>query len=157
MVDLVAWIATGAWRQENAPAAEQPVAAFAAFALDRFWRKVKKGGRDLGSIGDDARHEVRIAGKKLRYAAEFFAALHNGKKRAKRRAAFLGSLENLQGDLGDLNDLATAALLSESLSRRLGIPAERLDRRSGGQDKDGLLRSAAAAHGRLVEAGPFWR
>jgi CHAD domain-containing protein len=83
MLNLVAWIATGDWRREHAEAAAQPVTAFAASALDRFWRKVKKGGRGLGTIGDEARHDVRIAGKKLRYAAEFFAALQKGKKQGR--------------------------------------------------------------------------
>jgi len=160
MIGLVAWTATGGWRTE--PAAEEPVTAFAASALDRFWRKVKKGGRDLGSIGDEARHEVRIAGKKLRYAAEFFGALHLGKKygrkkQAKRREAFLGPLEKLQSDLGDLNDMATAVELSERLSERLGLETEQLDPGGGGQDKSALLASAEAAHGRLTDAGPFWR
>jgi inorganic triphosphatase YgiF len=157
MLNLVAWIATGDWRREQAQAATQPVTAFAASALDRFWRKVKKGGRNLSSIGDEQRHDVRIAGKKLRYAAEFFAALHSAKKQGKRRTAFLGPLEALQSDLGDLNDIVTAVDLSEDLSRRLGIPAERMGMGGGGQDKNALLASAEAAHGRLVEAGPYWR
>jgi inorganic triphosphatase YgiF len=155
MMNLVAWIATGAWRREEA--AGQPVTAFAASALDRFWRKVRKGGRGLGTIGDEARHDVRIAGKKLRYAAEFFAALHTAKKQAKRRAAFLDPLEALQSDLGDLNDMVTAVELSESLSRRLGVPAEQLGSEQKGQDKRALLASAEAAHAKLVEAGPYWR
>jgi len=167
MIRLVAWTATGTWRTEQADAVDQPAPAFAASALDRFWRKVKKGGRELGAIGDEARHEVRIAGKKLRYAAEFFGALnlgkkhagkkHGAKKRAKRREAFLVPLEKLQSDLGDLNDIATAVELSESLSRRLAVQMEQLGSGKGPQNKSALLASAEAAHGRLVEAGPFWR
>jgi CHAD domain-containing protein len=155
MIDLVGWIALGEWRRQAA--ADEPLAAFAAGALDRFWRKVKKGGRGLASIGDEARHEVRIAGKKLRYAAEFFASLHTGKKVAKRRAAFLGPLEKLQGDLGDLNDMATAVELSESLNRRLALPPQELAERRDVKDKDALLAAAERAHAQLVEAGPYWR
>lgn len=157
MITLVAWIATGKWREENAQAADEPVTAFAASALDRFWRKVKKGGRGLGSIGDEARHDVRIAGKKLRYAAEFFAGLHKSRKQAKRRAAFLDPLESFQSDLGDLNDMVTAVELAESLGQRLEVPAEQLGSGQGAQNKRALLASAEAAHGRLVEAGSFWR
>lgn len=157
MITLVAWIATGRWREKNAQAADEPVATFAASALDRFWRKVKKGGRGLGAIDDEARHDVRIAGKKLRYAAEFFAELHKSRKQAKRRAAFLDPLESLQSDLGDLNDMVTAGELAESLGQRLGIPAEQLGSGGGAHNKGALLASAEAAHGRLVEAGPFWR
>jgi len=138
-------------------AAEEPVTAFAASALDRFWRKVKKGGGRLSSIGDEARHDVRIAGKKLRYAAEFFARLHRSKKHARRRTTFLDPLERLQRDLGDLNDMVTAVEVAESLSQRLGMPAEQLQAEQGAQNKTALLASAGVAHGRLIDAGPFWR
>lgn len=154
MIDLIAWIATGNWRET--PAADEPATAFAASALDRFWRKVKKGGRELGSIGDEQRHEVRIAGKKLRYAAEFFAGLYKSKK-AKRRSAFLKPLEALQSDLGDLNDMATAVELSELLSLELGTPAEQLDAGRSAQNNSALLVSAEASHRQLEKAGPFWR
>jgi len=157
MINLIAWLETGKWRRQHAQALEQPAKTFAATALDRFWRKVKKGGGALGSIGDEARHDVRIAGKKLRYAAEFFAGLHNSKKEAKRRAAFLDALEALQSDLGDLNDMATAVGLTESLGEQLGIPSAQLEASQGARNKSVLLASAEAAHGRLIEAGPFWR
>jgi hypothetical protein len=53
--------------------------------------------------------------------------------------------------------MVTAVDLSEGLSRRLEVPAEQLGSAGGGQDKDALLKSAEAAHERLVEAGPYWR
>jgi CHAD domain-containing protein len=54
-----------------------------------------------------ARHELRIAIKKLRYAAEFFASLYPGKS----SAPYLAAMAELQQALGTLNDIATAQVL----------------------------------------------
>src|SRR5665811_156933 len=57
------------------------------------------------------RHAVRIAAKKLRYAAEFFAELY-----AQNRAqVYLNALAGLQDELGALNDVATTRRLLASL------------------------------------------
>jgi inorganic triphosphatase YgiF len=48
---------------------------FAAEALDKLRRKIKKDGSDLAGVDDMQRHEVRKDAKKLRYAAEFFGSL----------------------------------------------------------------------------------
>ena len=155
MIDLAAWIATGSWRAVDNKARSQPLEAFAAAALDRFWKKVKKGGRELTAIDDEARHEVRIAGKKLRYATEFFDDLHDGSKRRKARRRFMAALEGMQADLGDLNDMVTARELSQTLSRRIGFD---LDPGSiDGPAREKLLASAERAHARLVAQGPFWQ
>ena len=155
MIDLVAWIADGEWR--DAKAADQPLPEFAASALDRFWRRVKKDGRDLAKLDDEARHEVRIAGKKLRYAAEFFEALTTGKKRGRRRDAFMSALGTLQEHLGDLNDLATARELTLSLSAKVGADLGGHDDGRPEVSRKKLLASAERAHAELVDAGPFWR
>lgn len=59
MLDLSEWLALGAWLTlpPGEEIREQPAQDFAAKALDRFRRKVKKGGRDLADINDSARHE----------------------------------------------------------------------------------------------------
>ena len=59
----------------------------------------------FGEADAAARHRVRVAAKKLRYAAEFFAPLfrHAGAK------AYVDALSKLQGTLGHLNDMAAAA------------------------------------------------
>lgn len=155
MIDLAAWIATGLWRGVENKARSQPLDAFAAAALDRFWKKVKKGGRELTAIDDEARHEVRIAGKKLRYATEFFDDLHDGSKRRKARRHFMAALEGMQADLGDLNDMVTARELSQKLARRIGFELNHgsID----GRTREKLLASAERAHARLIAQGPFWR
>ena len=153
MLELVEWATHGEWR--DAPGAARPITDFADDALDRLWRRVRRRGADLAELDDDARHELRIAGKKLRYACDFFAALYDGRKRSKRRGKFVTALERLQGDLGTLNDQVTGRVLTQRLAERLGIDvavAEADDAR-----RRHLLASAEAAHRKLVKAGRFWR
>jgi len=119
-----------------------PIEDFAESALDRFWRKVKKGGRHLADIDDEDRHAVRIAAKKLRYGCEFFAPLHDGTKQ------FITTLADLQEHLGDLNDIVTARILA---ARFPGIAL------TDEPDRALLLAAAEKTHIRLTEIGPFWR
>ncbi len=59
-----------------------------------------------------ARHRVRIAAKKLRYASEFFQSLY----RPGQMRAYLKVLSSLQDDLGRLNDAAVAGSLLQQLA-----------------------------------------
>lgn len=156
MIDLAEWTAIGAWRArpEGEDLRALPAREFAGHALDRFRRKVKKGGRDLEDLDDDARHEVRKAAKKLRYAAGFFAALYERKRERRRHKRFVAALEALQDGLGALNDLATAP----EVLRRLGLADDpHAASLLGAGDKAGLLEAAAEAHDALVDARRFWR
>ena len=100
---------------------------------------------------------MRIAAKKLRYAAEFFGALYP----KKRVAPYVAALEELQDILGALNDAAVADRLLDEAAAAHGQPVpERVD---------GLVRGwvAAVAANELAqykrawrefdEAKPFWR
>jgi inorganic triphosphatase YgiF len=90
---------------------DRPVGEFAAAILDRRDRKLRKRGAGVPEATPEARHEVRIAGKKLRYAAEFFASLYP-KKRVSRYAKALTGIQDI---LGALNDAAvTDRLLAEA-------------------------------------------
>lgn len=133
-----------------------PLPEFARFALDRLDRRLRKRGAGVPKAAPAARHEVRIAAKKLRYAAEFFAAPYPGK----RVAPYLSALEGLQDVLGGLNDAVVAnGLLAEAAARGVPIP----DR------VDGLVRgwvasiaaSGLAGYPRawrdFAGAKPFWR
>jgi CHAD domain-containing protein len=114
MLDVVEWVAIGTWlsASENADVRETPARDFASDALARFRRKVKKGGRNLAKLGDEERHAVRKAAKKLRYATEFFTSLYDQKREKRRLKQFVSVLETLQDRLGVLNDQAgTVALL----------------------------------------------
>jgi inorganic triphosphatase YgiF len=156
MLDLAEWIAIGDWLKLplSKDLRERPVREFASQSLDRFRRKVKKSGRDLAGLDDGARHEVRKAAKKLRYAADFFAALYDRKREKRRHKRFIAALEDLQDRLGALNDLAVAP----ELLGRLGLLDEPgAARLLAVKHKAKLLDAAADAHEMLVDAKPFWR
>jgi triphosphatase len=85
------------------------VAASTLAQRDRQLRKRSKGLRELPPAG---RHRARLAAKKLRYAAEFFAPLYRGA----RAARYIAALASLQAALGKLNDLAAAQRLLDELT-----------------------------------------
>lgn len=154
MIDAAEWISIRDWRtdQSDGTADEQSSKDFASGVFDKLWKKVAKGGNNLIDADDETRHEVRIAAKKLRYAAEFFEPLYKG--RAKRHRRFITAMSGLQDALGSLNDLATApdTLWALGLSDVAG--AEDLFR---GEDKTKLLHQAADAHDTFVGTKRFWR
>jgi CHAD domain-containing protein len=71
--------------------------------LDRQARRVKKRGHAARAKDEGDLHRLRIALKKLRYTAEFFAPLY----RARDVKHYLKKLRALQNQLGALNDAAT--------------------------------------------------
>lgn len=83
--------------------------SFAAQALDKRHRKLMKAGRDFLNLDPAQRHQLRIRGKKMRYAAEFLHTLFpEGKARR-----YLECLTNLVDVLGHLNDIAVARRVLE--------------------------------------------
>ena len=152
LLDVTGWVEAGAWREGAEGRA--PIGPFARDALDHRRKTTLKRGRRMDEADDEGLHELRIAAKKLRYAGDAFASLY-GKKREK---AFTGRLKRLQTELGELNDIATAAPLVESLP--LGADAalvagEQLGERRA--KRKTLLRRAAKAFAKLADAEPFWR
>lgn len=104
LLDLGAWVETGDWCASAL--AERPLAPFARHVLRRLARKLNKaGGKKLQRLSPPALHQVRILGKQLRYAGEFFASLY-GKGETR---AYLAALGRLQDCLGEINDIAVAA------------------------------------------------
>ncbi|AYG64516.1 inorganic triphosphatase [Rhizobium jaguaris] len=156
MIDATEWISAKDWRSDRSGEAmlEAPAREFAAAVFDRFWKKVAKGGRNMIDADDESRHKLRIAAKKLRYSAEFFAPLYNSKREAKRHRRFIAAMESLQDQLGNLNDLVTApkALAALGLSEVSG--ATEL---SSADDKEELLHEAAQAHDEFIDTKRFWR
>ena len=110
-------------------------------------------GRAARDGDDEARHHLRIAGKKLRYAAEGLACLYG----ARRVAAYLARLKALQDALGALNDLAAAEPLIAALklSPQAAFAAgELVGLKAAARAR--LLSQATKALGRLEDATPFW-
>jgi inorganic triphosphatase YgiF len=156
MLDLTAWIETGAWLADEVreELRRAPARAFAAHVLGERRRKLMKKGRDLAHLDDAARHDARIEAKKLRYTAEAFASLFGDK--AVRR--FVGRMKDLQDELGALNDLRLAA---QVLDRVPMAPeaAFAAGEATGVQacEKPERLKAAEQALKRLAKTERFWR
>ncbi|QSR19034.1 CHAD domain-containing protein [Novosphingobium sp. KA1] len=164
MLDLAEWIAVGRWRRaapDAAPEAapdpalgEPSLGAFAAAVLTRRRKVLRKRGRHLAALGDEARHDVRKAAKKLRYAADFFAALYPQEREGRRARRFVARVERLQERLGTLNDRVTAP----AVRARLGLAPRRVPTADAEKAEQArLLRAAASDYDEFATARPFWR
>jgi inorganic triphosphatase YgiF len=111
------WLRGARWRASlAAPESAQlaaPLAKFARKILIRHHGKLLKRGKRLDGADPAARHRVRIAAKKVRYATEFFQSLFPPTP-ARRYA---DRLATLQDELGWLNDIATADGLLQQLEQ----------------------------------------
>ncbi len=152
-IALAEWLAIGSWQSEpaDAPARDQDIRLFAGQRLDRLRKRIRREGRRLTEIGDEPRHEVRKDAKKLRYAAEFLAALYPGKKPRRRLERLLDHIEELQDKLGQLNDIAAAPALLARLGLDIALPA------IGKKERKQLLGQAADCFEELIDTKPFWR
>ena len=101
----------GAYWQPQEPVAP-PVKKFASRRLRKLSRQFAQAGQQLDSLDNVRLHALRILAKKLRYSAEFFAALYDRKK----TAAFLAALGEVQEVLGQINDVAVAHRLLDELA-----------------------------------------
>jgi len=166
-LDVAAWLEAGLWRSPQddlvRDRGDLPIETFALEQLTRRWRKVRKKGRMLAQLDARTRHKLRIQTKKLRYAAEFFAALFTTKRALKRRKQFLPALERLQDGLGDLNDIA----VHEKRIAAMGVRRRRSNPNrvfaagllTGREDArmDAAMTAATDAYADLAKVKPFWR
>jgi triphosphatase len=110
------WLATGVWQAQPTPVivgtTEAPVTEFATRVLHSRHRRLKKRGEHWETLAPEERHQVRIAAKKLRYAAEFFSSLYP-RKRTRRYIVTLAQLQDL---LGSMNDAATTVTLMQTIA-----------------------------------------
>jgi inorganic triphosphatase YgiF len=162
LLDSAEWIEVGAWRraarEPQRALRRQPVETFAADALDRLRKRVVKRGKGLKRQTAESRHQLRIAGKKLRYAGELLGGAFGDAAEARRRK-FLAASKRLQDALGVLNDIAVAeatAMAAAGSGDQAAFAAGRLVGRRQGEEA-GRLKSAAKAFRGLKDAKPFWR
>jgi inorganic triphosphatase YgiF len=85
----------------------KPATKFARHVLERRHHRLLERAEASTNGSAAARHRLRIAAKKLRYAAEFFAPL----AQAKRSDPYVKALAGLQDLLGLANDAVTAERL----------------------------------------------
>lgn len=156
LLDLGAWRATPLLGADPAGPGGQALAApartFARDVLARRHRKLLSAGDRLAEATAEERHAVRIAAKRMRYAAEFFASCFPDK----RVRAFVDALAGLQDVLGLGNDETVALAWS---SRLAGAAAPSTFALAGwafaqARHREGEL---AKAWKRLAGARPFWR
>lgn len=95
---------------------DPPLAQFAVSRLDRRYRQVQRQARDLESMDDEARHDLRKRLKTLRYEAAFFAPLWP----RDQVKAFVKPLKRLQDAFGAINDAATAASVARLAADQIG-------------------------------------
>src|SRR5262249_896636 len=119
ILDTACWIEAGDWARNpddlTRMLREQPIVGAAVDELRRRWRKLLKAGVQLRELKPQRRHRLRLQAKNPRHASEFFAGAFPGKKGARRRKRFVGGLEQLQDALGELNDIAVHAGLTERI------------------------------------------
>lgn len=132
LTDALLWVGHCAWRDGqkggHARKLAAPATNIAKEILAKRHERLLKAGRRLQHLSIEQRHMLRIAIKKARYAAEFFADLYP----SKITKSYIRSLKGLQQSLGHLNDLATAERLMADLTRSArGEPARQLHRAAG--------------------------
>ena len=85
---------------------------FAGHRLHKLGERFESSGRQLDSADAARLHALRIAAKKLRYSAEFFAYWYDERK----AAPYLAALGAVQDVLGQINDIAVAHRLLDKLA-----------------------------------------
>ena len=160
MLDLAAWLDSGPWRDPAHPLyatrGGAPIEAFARDGLERLRRQIRRRGKDIRDQGPDQRHKLRIRAKRLRYAVEFFAGLH---ERAGGRGRFLTALRGMQDALGELNDIEVARRKGPAFAAGSADDAFAAGLIVGVRAKSekALARKAVRHYERLYQHKPFWR
>jgi triphosphatase len=159
-IDVAAWLEAGSWTTDArlAKRRDKPAADFAAKALDKRRRRIRKDGRDLSALSPEDRHHLRIRGKKLRYAVEDLSGLFPD--HPKRQARLSEATRDLQEALGVLNDLAGREVLAREVALSCDDPeaafaAGRLTAGASEHEAE-LLADAQGAYVTFVEAKRFW-
>lgn len=116
---LGAWLENERWRQDTN--IDINILDLAHAVLSKRHKELRKHGQRLVHMHPEERHATRIAAKKLRYAAEFFAGLYLSAKTRR----FIQSLVHLQDILGTLNDITvTETMIHRLIGQR---PSQALD------------------------------
>jgi CHAD domain-containing protein len=158
---LGAWIEGHGWRPGSAAPEllAEPIGVLAQKLLERRQETVRRRGRRFARLTPEKRHKVRIALKKLRYAAEFFRELYD----VGRAKPYLARLSHIQDQMGQANDLAVAERLIASIGAAPGVDAALV---AGGS---GMVIGWQAHAGKVLEPAlvrdwkgftqtrPFWK
>jgi CHAD domain-containing protein len=137
--------------------------SFGREMLDRRHARVARRGRRLAALDGEGLHRLRIAIKKLRYAATFLQPAFGARSfDSGRTKAYIEATVRLQGALGALNDRDVAArmLADIAAAARPTEPVESMLRTLARQARSGdkrRRRRLQRAWKRFEKAGRFWR
>jgi inorganic triphosphatase YgiF len=92
-----------------------PVRDLAAAVFEKRAKSLKKLGKKHDSLTELQLHQLRIDGKKMRYAVEFFKSLYSKSATKDYRASLVG----IQDSLGALNDAVVGHRLLEELEAEM--------------------------------------
>lgn len=160
LLALMRWLDGDDWHAEGGQAVREPIEVLAPVLLDRCRAQAEKRAADFPKQKTKQRHRLRIALKKLRYAAELLGGLYDDAPVKQ----FIQRLKRLQDDLGDANDVRVARDIVESLAPHEGGPHATAIAHAGRRllawhqhrikkNEPDLRRHL----GELLEAPPFWR
>ncbi|MBS0517195.1 MAG: CHAD domain-containing protein [Proteobacteria bacterium] len=136
---------------------------FARAMLERHHGKVSRRGRKIASLDIERLHRLRIAIKKLRYAASFVRPAFTGPGFDSRAAkAYIDTTVRLQGALGALNDREVAAHMLADIAaaarptEKVGPVLRKLAKQAAAGNKQ-RRRRIERAWKTFRKAEPFWR
>jgi CHAD domain-containing protein len=112
---MFSWTTGKQWREtpaiDHVKQLEASLKAFAKKAVKQGHQRILKRGRNIRHAPAEELHRLRIAGKRNRYAVEFFAPLY----RPKRLRKYLDALSAMQDELGWRNDVSVGDRLLRQL------------------------------------------
>ncbi|MFC0239510.1 CHAD domain-containing protein [Rhodopseudomonas telluris] len=160
LADLQRWV-DAADKAQTAQDVPDMARTFAKRTLKRRARHLIGKLDRLEELDDEQRHRVRIAAKKLYYAAGFFESLFAGRKSGKRLAKFSTRLKKLLDALGVLNDAAVqrdlAANVASKSQRKTASAAKAAEDVAADSDaaRDDQMKAALKAARRLADTPLF--
>ena len=164
LFDLVRWLDHGEWQARSET--QDLMLKHAPDLLARKLKSLRKRAHHLAEADAEARHDIRIAAKKLRYMNEFFDSLVTGGKHRARHKTLVGSLEKIQRALGEMQDGEARAQFLQALVTNMAgdEPASRaaITAFAAGvftaaerPKEKKLLRQAEKAFAKIAKAEPY--
>lgn len=129
-----------------------PARVFAEQLIARRHHRLAHKSAALAHASPEQRHKARIAAKKLRYAAEFFAPLFPHK----RSRSYLAALSEMQDVLGHANDAETVRHLVDGLPGAGDAAMAGAIRGWAAANAATLTKEIARVAGRFAKLRPFW-
>jgi len=162
MHDVTDWLDHGAWTTDSGPKRTalraRAIGRLAPELLDESRTRLIKHGRKLEKLDPEARHRLRIRGKRLRYAAGFFGSLY-AEEAPKALKRFGKASRRLTSALGDQTDIHAAMTMAAEIAAASPphiaytaglVAAARL---AGEAD---AMKASRKAFGAFEDAKPFW-